>query len=731
MLAASFLFLGLVGAAAAPQDDPAVLLPADTLVYFGSASIKAGAEASRNTAMSRILSEAEVRSFLHEPVKAAEAVLEALMEQQAGTIEQLDGLTGGAAPDDLSFSLELGGHEPLPLGRAFFGLTHVAVSPPTEESGPTFDVGVVVGLELLDDELLGLVRQVWSAFPLGEAGKLDHQGVEVLVRRLPDSPTALHLTVLGRLAVFSTSEKAMLDLIERQQGTRSDGSLATTAEYKALVEASGGLGAGGSSYAVRIDRIAELARGFLPLAMQDTSDSDEVANILAVVDSLGIQALGLAGGVSKVMPDGRIATTSLLAVQRDRPGLLGRLLEPGEGVDVAMLSQVPGEAFSASAAFIGNQLVEVYDFVTGMLERMDPSSHAEAQAMLQNVMGEASLRDDILANVGGRMLAFSQPGQNLMGSPDNIYMVGVKDGGRLVSALEQLFAGVAEGAPNMPVKLKAGEHKGTPFYEIDLSGTPFGMMMQPAFALPEGKLVASNSQQHLRTWLDDGLTQSGTLADNEKLVAFVQEMAGRGVLQSFAYGDNAGVFATTYGQLVGAVQVLGATMGELPVDLSKLPSQDAIAKHLGDTYTATAMTRDGQIVTRSIGQFQLSDFVPLAIVGGLVAYGHSRGLDLEPGGPAEIDPLQVVQNDLQELKASMTVYKIGAGAYPESLEDLVQPLEEFPEGAYSPGVLPVDPWGNGYHYTLAEKNGRLRPKIWSAGPNGIDEDGAGDDIVAP
>ena len=40
--------------------------------------------------------------------------------------------------------------------------------------------------------------------------------------------------------------------------------------------------------------------------------------------------------------------------------------------------------------------------------------------------------------------------------------------------------------------------------------------------------------------------------------------------------------------------------------------------------------------------------------------------------------------------------------------------------------VPTDPWGNDYRYEVIEK---FQFRLWSVGPNGLDEDGDGDDVV--
>ena len=67
-------------------------------------------------------------------------------------------------------------------------------------------------------------------------------------------------------------------------------------------------------------------------------------------------------------------------------------------------------------------------------------------------------------------------------------------------------------------------------------------------------------------------------------------------------------------------------------------------------------------------------------------------------------------------------YNMKHGKYPDSLEVLQEPQEDggdpWLEGE------PVDPWGNELKY---EKQGKKRPKITSAGPDG--EEGTEDDIT--
>ena len=74
-IVAAFALFAPAALAAQQVDDPARLLPADTLLYFGTHSVRAGAEASKGGAMQLILGDPEVKAFLAKPAAAADRTL--------------------------------------------------------------------------------------------------------------------------------------------------------------------------------------------------------------------------------------------------------------------------------------------------------------------------------------------------------------------------------------------------------------------------------------------------------------------------------------------------------------------------------------------------------------------------------------------------------------------------------------------------------------------------------
>ena len=90
---------------------------------------------------------------------------------------------------------------------------------------------------------------------------------------------------------------------------------------------------------------------------------------------------------------------------------------------------------------------------------------------------------------------------------------------------------------------------------------------------------------------------------------------------------------------------------------------------------------------------------------------------------------EVTRVTLSGVKVGIVVYKADRGTYPASLEDLVKPTADFPDGYIGTEGVPLDGWGQELHYSLAEDGASF--KLWSSGPNGIDESGAGDDQSLP
>jgi hypothetical protein len=81
---------------------------------------------------------------------------------------------------------------------------------------------------------------------------------------------------------------------------------------------------------------------------------------------------------------------------------------------------------------------------------------------------------------------------------------------------------------------------------------------------------------------------------------------------------------------------------------------------------------------------------------------------------------------MDRLETFLAVYRVETGTYPASLDTLLLPTQNYPKGFVGTNALPKDGWGRAFKYAQKEAGNSYR--IWSAGPDGVDQDGKGDDV---
>jgi hypothetical protein len=75
------------------------------------------------------------------------------------------------------------------------------------------------------------------------------------------------------------------------------------------------------------------------------------------------------------------------------------------------------------------------------------------------------------------------------------------------------------------------------------------------------------------------------------------------------------------------------------------------------------------------------------------------------------------------------VYRSQFGRVPDTLDELLKGTDAFPSGFLDGGVVPKDGWDRTLVYASQEKGARYT--LRSCGPDGIDDKGGGDDVIAP
>jgi type II secretory pathway pseudopilin PulG len=177
-------------------------------------------------------------------------------------------------------------------------------------------------------------------------------------------------------------------------------------------------------------------------------------------------------------------------------------------------------------------------------------------------------------------------------------------------------------------------------------------------------------------------------------------------------------------------------MKDLPIDISLLPTGEAIAQHLFGTVEISYRVGDRAHMTQSRGPFGPETVIAMAGLigagGAMVAYQQQQKAAGEmhqrkSASAAKGDPVKQAKLDLADVGASITVYIITNNKPPAALDELTKPAPDYPKGYTQGQPLPTDPWGHAYAYST---DGKDNYKLWSFGPNGVDDNGVGDDIVA-
>lgn len=116
--------------------------------------------------------------------------------------------------------------------------------------------------------------------------------------------------------------------------------------------------------------------------------------------------------------------------------------------------------------------------------------------------------------------------------------------------------------------------------------------------------------------------------------------------------------------------------------------------------------------------------------------GAARTADPQPQPRKEGPKVAAARAHLMTILRGLVVFKLHMGRFPTSEEglDALRERPRFEEemmarrwaGPYLRS-LPRDPWGNEYHYALAEEGDGPHARAWSNGPDGME--GTADDVV--
>jgi general secretion pathway protein G len=112
--------------------------------------------------------------------------------------------------------------------------------------------------------------------------------------------------------------------------------------------------------------------------------------------------------------------------------------------------------------------------------------------------------------------------------------------------------------------------------------------------------------------------------------------------------------------------------------------------------------------------------VTVLLCGGSLAFLITRFLTIR----TQVDAAKInaAKSQVRLLTTPLELYNLDIGAYPPTLDGLLQPPKGLPDPKKWSGPyldkLPVDPWGQSYQYRYPGQHGD-KPDVWTVSPNGV------------
>ena len=495
--------------------------------------------------------------------------------------------------------------------------------------------------------------------------------------------------------------------------------------------------------------------------------SPEVRNFLqehgqAVQDALN--ASGLMGAqamaAAATYDQGKCYWDSYLLAPAPRKGFLN--LTGDRNLNLDHLAWIPKKVSGFSMGIL--PVKKIVHTLLNVINAADPEvggKIAQIRGQLKKRLG-MDVVDDFLNQLGGEVLSYGFPQTNIMGPPSVAVLVQVDQPDKFLDSLETLL-GLTQGM--VTLEAKKDQATGLDIWEVqfDLTQLPprasmilanLAAMMKPSFTFHKGFLVGGLSPRDVKKAVAqmDG-KRKGDVRSRKDVALFLASLPPK--VRSLSFSDIKTTIQTVYEAATGALNMVNLPE-DIPLDLALLPGADTVAKHFFPVTSYSTETEEG-FFSRTVSPFGPEILLGAGAVGagvGVFAVRKAKAEGMagprfqigprtqkkpkrvplpEEAVPALPEPpkaapaqIRRVMEDFDLLSSGLVIYKVETGAYPDSLETLLKPTKDYPNG-FLPDrkALPKDPWGRPYRYRRTASGYRL----WSLGPNGKDEGGKGDDIL--
>jgi hypothetical protein len=359
-----------------------------------------------------------------------------------------------------------------------------------------------------------------------------------------------------------------------------------------------------------------------------------------------------------------------------------------------------------------------------------------------------SVEKDIFGSLGKGVLMYLLPLKGITSIPGMALVADLKDPVAMQRGIEGLMAmlGEEEGAE---FKIRSKPYHDAPVWTFnfgqDESGGGMSMLMNnfsPSISIVKNRLLVTLNLMHMKKEI--------RRAFGEEQGAHLITTEGHRPPEdatAFAYMDWAVLLNGMYEGGRGLANLMGAAV-PVPVDVAKLPQPGVFTHFYKPTIYYSRSIPNGVYYRNesSFGPEVWAGIIGAGLVGSVAVRSHSDLEDESSGKEDEMEsdeegPTTVpgkvatdVQHtqttaELRHLATSIAVFQMDSGKYPANLDALLTPTKSYPDGFVGKKTLANDGWGHGFKYTLLD--GAKRYRLWSMGPDGVDQEGAGDDLVSP
>ena len=463
----------------------------------------------------------------------------------------------------------------------------------------------------------------------------------------------------------------------------------------------------------------------LPLERRSMLAHVDVAKCLAIANGLnrdpgvaaGVEASGL-GGLRAVqaiagLTQEEMASATILDFEGQPAGFFAA---GKRAIAAADLRAIPADATMAQVLKL--DLAAMLQTGLAWMEAVDAGASARPKELLEKVQAVAGIdvEKHILEPLGDTWTACALPGEGPMGLPRTAVSVGLDDAKTFTKTLAAVTALVTKGAaqPGMP-QLKLGSRKAHAGEQQVFTARLGDSPLEPAWCVDGDRLLIGVSAEAVEAMIAQRAAPR-SLAD----VAEVEELLGERVA-ALGYQEPQAAVAALIEAYAAVDPLAAAPLAQAGLTLPRLPSADAVTKHLRPAVSVVRRAADGDVIAEGRSSLPLGPLGGAGLGASPATVGMVAGLMLPAvQSTREAARRTVGMNNLRQLALAMHNHESAENSLPAAaicdddgkplLSWRVRMLPYLGEQDLHAQFKLDEPWDSEHNKKLVEK----MPKIFAA-----------------